>query len=87
MSITLNPTFDPLTATQPLPAVRVGRHSIDAPDATAPLLVLMPNYEPSGETRHQVTADRVGVAAIVARLRDEQPTTRQLTSGLIGGQS
>lgn len=83
MSITLNPTFNP---TEP---VRVGRHSIDFPEATAPIQALMPHYEPSGELRHQVTADRVGVAAIVARLRAEQPTMQQLagqiTSGLIRG--
>lgn len=69
---------------------RIGRHSIDAPEATAPVQQLMPHYVPSGATRHQVTSDRVGVAAIQARLRAEQPTMRdlagQLTSGLIGAQ-
>ena len=89
MSITLNPTFDPLATAQSLPVVRIGRHSVDFPEATAPVQQLMPHYEPSGETRHQVTSDRVGVAAIVARLRGEQPSMRdlagQLTSGLVGG--
>jgi hypothetical protein len=83
MSITLNPTFNP---TSP---VRVGRHSIDAPEATAPLLVLMPNYEPCGEARHELTGG-LSVATIAARLRAEQPTMQQLagqiTSGIVGGQ-
>lgn len=71
----------------PLPR---GRHAVGAPEATAPVAALMPHYEPSGEARHGVAADRAGVAAIAARLRSEQPSMRdlagQLTSDLVGGQ-
>jgi len=70
----------------PLPR---GRHSLDAPGKKAPVRALMPGYKPSGEARHGVAADRVGVAALAAKLRAEQPTMReiadQLTAGLVGG--
>ena len=66
-----------------------GRHAIDAPGKKAPVRALMPGYKPSGEARHGVAADRVGVAAITAKLRAEQPSLRdladQLTSDLVGG--
>lgn len=70
----------------PLPR---GRHAIDAPGKKAPVRALMPDYKPAGEARHGVAANRVGVAAIAAKLRSEQPSVRdladQLTSGLLEG--